>query len=327
MFLGFPVKEFEYSHTENENIWLNEQLIPSFLAKGWIPTHRSQMSYAIPAWLTGKQDNPMILFLDDFTRANISLLQSTMTIIDEGKYISWSLPKGSSVILSSNPDGGDFLVTSMDDAQKSRYLETEMKFDVDSWASDFAEPYKLDGRCVNFVLKNPEIVEGVKDMTDDGKKIIKANIRLWTKYFDTIGGIDNWEQNINMLMNLGGCLPQEHLLLFVQFINNKLDRLPQPKQLLDNDKQWVMNELTSLIGKDISGRRQDLAAILMKRLVNYVIVNEKDMNKDNVKRVGDILESELFTKDLVHISFRKLIMTQKFKGLVGTHPKLLEFYK
>lgn len=322
--VGYPVKEYEYLDNKNNSIWINENLITYYVNKGFIPTHKNQMSYATPQWLTGKSDKPVILFLDDAGRANVNLMQATMTIIDEGKYISWSLPKGSTVILSNNPDNGDYLVTATDDAQKTRYLQVSMKFDLDSWL-EWAESYGLEGKAINFIMKNPEVVQGIKDIDGDGNKIIKGNIRLWTKYFDTIGNIKDWKENLDLIMNLGGNLPEEHLLFFVQFVENKLDKLPQPKQLLDNAETWVLNELTSLIGKDESIRRQDLAAILIKRLVNYLVVNEKDMKSSDIERTAVILESELFSKDLVQLGMRKLVNTNKFKTLLPNNPKLLKF--
>lgn len=328
-FLGYPIKEFEYQK-EDDNRWIPESLVQLYLSRGYEPTHRSQMSYAIPQWLTGKQDKPIVMFLDDCSRGNLALLQATMTIIDEGKYISWALPKGSSVILSNNPDTGDYLVTSTDSAQKTRYLEVEMKFDVDAWG-EWAEAYKMNGRCINFILKNAEVVEGIQNIEQkEGEaKTLKANIRLWTKFFDAIGGIKDWSGNLDLVMNLGNALPEEHMLLFTQFIHNKLDKLPQPKQLLDNDKQWVVNELTSLIGKEKTNRRQDLAAILMKRLINYIISNEDQMKKDDVERMADIIETDLFTKDLVQLALRKLVKTKKFKNILTlpTHPSILNLYK
>jgi hypothetical protein len=42
-----------------------------------------------------------------------------MQLIVAQETLSWSLPKGSSVVLTSNPDDGDYMVTAADDAQKT----------------------------------------------------------------------------------------------------------------------------------------------------------------------------------------------------------------
>jgi hypothetical protein len=50
------------------------------------------------------------------------LMQAVMEIINLQAFTSWSLPKGSTIILSENPDNADYtLGVSLDAAQKSRY--------------------------------------------------------------------------------------------------------------------------------------------------------------------------------------------------------------
>ena len=70
-----------------------------------------------------------------------------MTLIDEQKYISWGLPKGSTIVLTCNPSDQDFMVQQEDSAQATRRLKVNMKADVNIWASEFAEGYGVDGRC------------------------------------------------------------------------------------------------------------------------------------------------------------------------------------
>lgn len=74
------------------------------------------------------------------------MVNACMTLIDEQRYNSWALPKGSTIILSCNPDTGDFMVQSEDQAHATRRLKMNMKFDVDVWAH-WAEGYGVDSRC------------------------------------------------------------------------------------------------------------------------------------------------------------------------------------
>ena len=46
-------------------------------------------------------------------------MQATMDLINEGKYVTWSLPKNTFIILTTNPDDGQFAVQSLDNAQKT----------------------------------------------------------------------------------------------------------------------------------------------------------------------------------------------------------------
>lgn len=73
-------------------------------------------------------------------------LQATMELIDRGEYISWKLPKNWHIILTNNPDDGEYTVNSVDAAQKTRYINVNMTFDVKEWAK-WAEGEGIDGRC------------------------------------------------------------------------------------------------------------------------------------------------------------------------------------
>lgn len=41
-----------------------------------------------------------------------------MELVDRQTYISWSLPKDWHIMLTANPDNGDYMVNSIDTAQK-----------------------------------------------------------------------------------------------------------------------------------------------------------------------------------------------------------------
>ena len=73
-----------------------------------------------------------ILILDDYTRSEPRFMQATMELIDRQEYISWKLPKNWHIVLTTNPDNGDYNVTSLDIAQKTRFISVEVKFDEKS---------------------------------------------------------------------------------------------------------------------------------------------------------------------------------------------------
>ena len=121
--VGFPIKEYEVAWIDNGNIkdkrWMSENQIKNLDSRLKL-TGRVRMAYAPPAWLP-TEDNPngIIVLLDDYTRANSMFMQATMEIISTAQYISWHLPKYTSIVLTSNPDDGQFSVTSLDNAQKT----------------------------------------------------------------------------------------------------------------------------------------------------------------------------------------------------------------
>lgn len=100
---GFPVKEFKATGLSADGTliekWYPETLLcsipPEFKLTGQV-----RMGYAAPAWLPSEENpNGTILLLDDFSRANTLFMQAIMELINECKYISWSLPAKTTVVL------------------------------------------------------------------------------------------------------------------------------------------------------------------------------------------------------------------------------------
>lgn len=101
--VGFPQKEVLVTWKKNNGETATRWWPESLLSK--VPPHvqvtsKTRMGYAPPAWLP-REENPngTIVVLDDYTRGNQLFMQATMELINEGKYISWSLPKNTSIVL------------------------------------------------------------------------------------------------------------------------------------------------------------------------------------------------------------------------------------
>ena len=76
----------------------------------------------------------VFLLLDDWNRADVRFIQACMELVDRQTYISWTLPEDWHIILTANPDNGDYMVNSIDAAQKTRYITANLKFDINVWA-------------------------------------------------------------------------------------------------------------------------------------------------------------------------------------------------
>lgn len=304
MLVGFPYKEYLFAK-EDKEVWLNEHNIPEFLALGYKPLNHTRMGYAAPQWIVGKKEGG-ILLLDDSKRANLNILQAAMDILDRQEYISWKLPKGWTVVTTNNPDDGHYLVTSTDNAHKTRQINVEVKFDAAIWA-EWAEGNGVDGRCINFLLKHPELIENCKDGS--------LNARIFTKFFYSLKTVGDFEQNLTRVQILAeGSIGTDAACMFTQFIHNKLDKLPTPKQMIEDAEDKMLNSLRKLTKAGTSDARADIAHILSTRLMNYCVTfAENNTVSDAMQaRVAAILEDEkIFTVDIRQLVLRKL----------GTHPK------
>ena len=318
---GFPITEYKTCKGE-ECLWISDKLLNDYILQGYKATGECRMSYAKPEWLVGKEDKPVVLILDDYNRGMGILMNACMRITDEQQYVSWGLPKGSSVILTSNPEDSEesFNVSTLDSAQKTRFLTIKMKPSVNDWAVDYAEKVGLPSPFINFMLKHPEVIEGAS-VDENGNAIKKGNLRIWSKFFHAVSGLsNNLSDNWGTVFLLGqNSLPVEHLLMLNKFIEDKLDQIPTPEQLLNSQPEDAIKALKSVVGSG-SKKRIDISSILSRRIMNYTLVNHKKFNKDMVNTYAEIMESEYMSPDLVLLSVKKT--TKLFPQLIS-RPKLI----
>ena len=243
------------------------------------------------------------MLLDDWNRADMRFIQACMELIDRQSYISWTLPKDWHIVLTANPDNGDYLVNSIDSAQKTRYITANLKFDVNAWA-EWAEDAGIDSRCINFLLLHPELVTQ------------ETNARSITTFFNAISSFDSFESNLAMVQMIGeGSVGDAFASMFTTFINNKLDKLVTPHDLLTHDnEQYILNELRSCIGKD-DNYRADIASTLATRLSNYslVYVKENRITQKVTDRLIALCTKDYFTNDLKYMIVRTIFNGNKQK--------------
>ena len=288
--------------TKKVGQWVDELAVEEYLRQGWKVTGKNRMSYCAPEWISDKKEGG-ILLLDDWNRADMRFIQAVMELVDRQQYISWSLPKDWHIILTSNPDNGDYMVNSIDSAQKTRYITANLKFDVDVWAR-WAEESGIDSRCINFLLLHPELVTQ------------ETNARSITAFFNSISSIEKFEDELTLIQMIGeGSVGDAFASMFTTFINNKLDKLVTPKDLLTHDsEQHILGELRSCIGEGES-YRADIASTLATRLANYSVVYSKEntVNQKITDRLIALCTKDYFTDDLKYLVVRTIFNGNKQK--------------
>lgn len=285
--VGFPIRQFELCLKENECLWIDEHAIEEYTKMGYKFTGKNRMSYCPPEWISGKNSGG-ILLLDDWNRADIRFIQAVMELIDRQQYISWKLPKDWHIILTSNPDNGEYLVSSIDNAQKTRFISVDLKFDIKCWG-EWAENNQIDNRCINFLLKHPELVSD------------KINSRSITTFFNSISSLESFDNSLPLIQMIGeGSVGGEFTTLFTMFINNKLDKIISPETILTHEsEEYILNTLKGIIGKD-KNYRSDLASIISTRIINYSLFYSKEnkIEKSFIDRLAFLMNEEVFAVDL-----------------------------
>ena len=315
--VGFPIKEYEVE-LDGVTQWISQDIISTTInCKDYKFTGQSRMNYAPPAWLPREfNPNGTILYLDDFSRCNSLIMNSILEIINEGKYISWELPKYTTVLLSENPDDGNFQVSSMDSAAKSRYVCFNIKFDIGAFA-EWAEKYGMSNSAINFALYyNYELFD-----KNNPNHLDTINPRSFTTFTNIISGINDWSKpdNLALILNISkGCFHDPDNIvggLFTSFIANKLDQLVSPEDMLFMDWDKVSPKIKECV-YDSDGRyHPEIAAILHTRLLNHSLVHlGKTGSKTQpvIDRLCELAEQsketdKYFSEDLLFSMIKTLI--------------------
>ena len=292
----------ESTMTKKVGQWVDELAVEEYLRKGWKMTGKNRMSYCAPEWIADKKKGG-ILLLDDWNRADVRFIQAVMELVDRQQYISWSLPADWHIILTSNPDNGEYMVNSVDSAQKTRYITANLKFDVNVWAR-WAEEQHIDTRCINFMLLHPELVNK------------ETNARSITAFFNSISSFEKFEDDLSMIQMIGeGSVGDTFASMFTTFINNKLDKLVTPKDMLTHENQdYIIGELNSVLGKGDT-YRADIASTLATRLANYSVVyaNENTVTPKINERLIALCTKDVFANDLKYLIVRTIFNGNKTK--------------
>ena len=320
--LGFPQMEYECQMAKRikdtdgnvklqvlpKTVWLNakqlDSMDKSFAVK---QTGKTRMGYAKPAWVPEYNENGNLFILDDFGRCNQTLSQAVMELVLTQGYISWSLPKKSNIFLTSNPDNGEYNVSSMDEAQKTRFLNFNIAWSEDAWMK-WAESASVDGRCINFVASYSN---ELFNADEDGNRI--CNPRSFVMFADMISGVKDWDNSDSLAFIstiAKGCFKDEggrFSSMFTSFLRNKMHLLIQPKDMLTGGWDRIKGIMESSV-YDANGQyRADIASLLERRFSNYVGAwlssDEKTPIATVEKRILDFMDAEenggkkLFTKD------------------------------
>jgi len=289
-------------------VWVDENAVDQYLKQGYEFMGDKRMSYCPPEWIADKVGGG-ILMLDDWNRADLRFIQAVMEICDRQEYISWKLPKDWHIILTANPDDGEYMVQSIDSAQRTRFVSVVMKFNHERWA-EWAENQGVDGRCINFVLMHPEVIDAEKGV----------NPRSITTFFNCISSFNAFEDELPMVQMIGeGSVGGDVATLFTTFINNRLDKLITPKQiLLDKDDSKVGTALLDAItdGKGVTEYRADIASILTTRLINFTLLyaSTNPVGPEIIDRLIFLVKDpDIFSNDLKYHIVKKILNGNKQK--------------
>lgn len=268
--------------------------------------HRTVTRFAPPAW-TPTAEGPGILLLDDFNRADDRILRGIMQLLQYYELVSWSLPRRWLIVLTANPDGGDYSVTSLDDAMLTRMLHVTMTFDVNAWAR-WAEQAGVDYRGIHFVLAYPELMSGRR-----------TTPRSLVQFFQALPAFDRLEEHLPLLKMLGeATLDTETIEAFIQFVHLRLDRLPGPTEILETTDFDAMEKRITRLVRDGETRRMDMLSLLTGRINSHLLGRKSGLSAQETENLKRFILSDELPNDL------RLAMAQQLTA--SRKPELMHLY-
>jgi MoxR-like ATPase len=129
-----------------------------------LPREREgKTTYAPPQILPAKGTQG-VLVLEEWNRAETPMRQSSMQLLTTRRLHEYVLPDGWSLIATINPEDGDYQVTSLDPAMRSRFLQVRLKADYRSWL-DWAAEQGLDPAVLKLARDDARVLESVPPRT------------------------------------------------------------------------------------------------------------------------------------------------------------------
>jgi len=262
--------------------------------------------FVAPEWVP-RQPGPGILLLDDVNRADDRILRGIMQLFQNYELVSWTLPPDWLIVCTANPDGGDYSVTTLDEAMLTRMMHVTMEFDAQVWAR-WAERNGVDTRGINFVLAYPELVNGRR-----------TTPRSLVQFFNSLRGIDDLRAQPGLVRLLGhAALDAETTQAFLSFVHLNLDRLPAPEEiLLADDFDAVARRLDRLVHEGDT-KRLDILSVVVTRLTNHLLVRAPEPTAAEMANLQRFLLLDLLPNDL------RLAMAQELTA--SRRPALMHLY-
>ena len=210
--------------------------------------------FAPPDWAP-REEGPGILLIDDVNRADDRILRGLMQLLQNYELVSWRIPAKWHIVLTANPDGGDYSVTPMDDAMLTRMFHVTLEWDLEAWLR-WARRSGVDERGIAFVQTYPELVDGTR-----------TTPRTLVQFFRELEAIPDLSRQTTLVRMLAeACLDAETTAAFLSFVQSELQQLILPAAILDApDFEALATRL-----RESAGQRLDVLSLTTTRLLQYL---------------------------------------------------------
>jgi MoxR-like ATPase len=201
-----------------------------------------------------------ILLLEELNRADRSVQQPALQLLTARRLHEYELPPGWVPFAAINPEDGEYQVTPLDPALRSRFLVLKVRADVRAWRS-WAETAGVHP----IICKLAKTHDDIFDITPP---------RTWTYASDVLHALTDADRaNANLLHDaLAGYLPP----VWVKRVKDELDKEAEANDPTDAEVQLLLTRydkdatLQAKLRADRDGGHTDRFHQLAKRLLEFL---------------------------------------------------------
>ena len=293
---GVPAKHIKVvrdNGTHRER-WVAVEVVKGYTSQGWQVDHEAGMRtmYAPPEWVP-TEPGPCIMVLDDFNRAGGRIIKGCMQFLQEYGLMSWKLPPGCHIVLTANPDGQDYFVTSIDSAVLQRFRSCTLKFDAKEWAV-WAEAAGIDGRVTSFVLAYPEMACSSTAVRTSPRSLSELG-----RFLSVAGAVGDRRLHV-MAKSL---LDDDTVTSLVTFIDRDFEMVVGPEDIIQG-KPFVYDHLKDIMTRE--EKRIDVMGVTCNRLYAYLCRKDLKPEREAVLNVQKFLTSKWVEPEMRYILVDRL---------------------
>ncbi len=261
----------------------------------------------MPPYWWPKNDEPMVLFLDEMNRARPEILQSVMDLTLNRTLAGKKLPEGSIVISAIN-EGDEYQLTDLDPALVSRFNVYHFQPTVQDWLI-WADKKGVDKRITQFIQQNQTYLD-----SDDTALAYKDGFaqslskspdrRAWARVSDLIKPLKSLtNSHVKIIAGMVGLQAATHFRkslaaflsvspeqILLDFEKNKaaLKKLRFPDLIVLNEQMmvWLNGNATDKLDK----------SLIIKNLENYLKFLKTDKHNEAIAHFAALLEDKKFGK-------------------------------
>ena len=317
--LGYPVEEIKMIAKDGTEKWIKavDSMIKSYMEDGWHTDNEQRTIYAPPSWVP-KEECPGVLLFDDGNRASQRIIKGLMQLVQDYRTISWSIPKGWTIVFTGNPDNRFNQVTSMDTAQLTRMKFITPVPDAQEWAV-WAENNGIDHRLISFILKYPEMMIGEERTNPRSLSEFGRALRR----FPRLDG----ESYKKCMIEAKASLDNSTIDTMMVFFQKDVELVIDPKDILEDFENEPKKRLHDLMNR--SEPRLDIVNVISDRLYAYVVSDDYKFKKEHVANMQAWLLDKDQPRDTAYGFIRRLCFSDcsHKKEMLSGNKELLDIVK